>query len=165
MENKTLHIIRHGKSTWEYEKVADIDRPLSERGVLNAIEMATRFRERYPLPNLVLSSPASRALHTAIIYMRELKINFNHLQVNPDIYYTHEEEMIRMIKNLPRHMQSVMLFGHNPTFTELATIYSPNHINNIPTAGIVSLTFDIDQWNEITPKRLISSLFDFPKNK
>ena len=56
-----------------------------------------------------------------------------------------------------------MIFGHNPEFTNLANIFVKNTIDNISTAGIVSLVFDIDNWKDISKKKLVSELFDFPK--
>ena len=69
---KTLVIIRHGKSTWDYEGVADYDRPLKEIGIFNTQIIAQKIRGYDIVPDLMLSSPANRALHTALIVAREI---------------------------------------------------------------------------------------------
>ena len=60
---KKLIIVRHGKSSWEYDGILDIDRPLKQRGIRNGYEMAQRLSEADIVPDLIYSSSASRALH------------------------------------------------------------------------------------------------------
>ena len=86
---KSLHIIRHGKSSWDFEGISDIDRPLSPRGINNAYLMAKKLSERKVVPDLFMTSPANRALYTAIIFSRVMKFpyekivieDFGHLEI------------------------------------------------------------------------------------
>ena len=71
---KTLYIVRHGKSSWDYDNIKDIDRPLKEKGILDADEMAGRLRDMGRKPERIISSPATRALHTATIFQRILQV-------------------------------------------------------------------------------------------
>ena len=64
---KTLFLIRHAKSSWEYTALPDKDRPLNDRGKRDAPKMGKRLAKRDVTPDLILSSPARRALTTAEI--------------------------------------------------------------------------------------------------
>ena len=65
---KTLYIVRHAKSSWKYEGVDDIDRPLKERGIKDAHFLSKHLSKKIKRPDVFLSSSANRALHTAVIF-------------------------------------------------------------------------------------------------
>ncbi|NBC81914.1 MAG: histidine phosphatase family protein [Bacteroidetes bacterium] len=160
---KILHIVRHGKSTWDYEEVVDIDRPLKERGINDAHKMAERLKQAYAKPQWIITSPASRALHTAAIFARELEISFDNIRIKPIIYNAGEEDIFKLIYDTDNAINHMILFGHNPTFTVFANLFYPEYIHNMPTSGIVSLTFETDKWKTIKKDNLIKSNFDYPK--
>ncbi len=161
--SKQLHIARHGKSSWDFTDIPDIDRPLNSRGINNAYMMAQRFAKRGTEPDLLLSSPANRALYTAAIFTRVLEIPWERIQINEDIYMGDPEDIMKIIKELDNNYSNVIIFGHNPTFTNFANQFLRTPIDNIPTAGIVSLTFSIKKWTEINNQKPDSEEFDFPK--
>ncbi len=162
---KTLYIARHAKSSWDFPGWADIDRPLAERGLKNAYEMARRMKERGDKPARIISSPANRALHTAIIYARELKIPLEYLAVNEDLYMAGENTILQVIAMVDDAVDSLMVFGHNPDFTYLANHFVHSQIYNIPTSGIVQLEFDVSSWEDIHRGKLTGHLFDYPKKR
>ena len=69
---KTLFLIRHAKSSWDDTALADKDRPLNDRGKRDAPKMGKRLADRDVNPDLILSSPAMRALTTAEIIAKKL---------------------------------------------------------------------------------------------
>ena len=160
---KQLHIARHGKSSWDDSNISDIDRPLSERGVNNAYMMAKRLLDKDNIPDLLISSPAVRALSTAVIYMRVLDMPSDSLQINEDIYMGYVDDLIRIIRSIDDKVSNLVIFGHNPTFTVLANRFLIQPIDNIPTAGIVSLTYDIYKWADFEKMAPESDFFDYPK--
>ncbi len=85
-EYKELYIVRHGKSTQDYGNVSDIDRPLKERGVNDGYAMAKRLLSKNKIPELILTSPAVRALHSATIFARTFNSPFEKIVLNKDIY-------------------------------------------------------------------------------
>ena len=161
--SKILHIARHAKSSWDYEDISDIDRPLNPRGINNAYLMARRFTERNQLPDLLITSPANRALYTAVIYARVLKLSWDKIVLNENIYMGYAEEIINLIESADNKHNSIMVFGHNPTFTVLANHFLKDQIDNIPTAGIVSLTFKENTRENIGNAVPQKVYFDYPK--
>src|SRR5205085_6869527 len=69
---KTLFLIRHAKSSWDDTALPDKDRPLGDRGRRDAPKMGKRLAKRDVKPDLILSSPATRALKTAEIIAKKL---------------------------------------------------------------------------------------------
>jgi phosphohistidine phosphatase len=161
---KRLFIVRHGKSTWDYDSVKDIDRPLKERGISDGYEMAGRLMKKDLKPDLIVSSPGIRALHSAVIFHRVLKLPNLSLQINPEFYLADEDEILSVIYGFDDSIQSVMIFGHNPGFTNLVNYLSNLNVMNVPTTGLAILQFDTDKWNEIGRQKLVKEYFDFPKN-
>ena len=162
-KRKTLHIVRHAKSSWDYDNISDIDRPLKLKGIQSAYEMARRIKIRNALPELIITSPANRAIHTAIIFARVFEFPLSKIVIEENLYATEEDFITDLIKKTDNSISSLMIVGHNPELTNFTNIFVKNTIENINTAGIVSLVFDIEKWKDINKKKLVSEQFDFPK--
>jgi phosphohistidine phosphatase len=163
MSTRSLHIIRHGKSSWDFENLSDIDRPLSPRGVDNAYLMARKLADRKVVPDLMLTSPANRALYTATIFARIMKVPFERIRITEGIYDGSADDLIGLIRRQDPSVSNLLLFGHNPAFTSLANSLMNHYIENIPTTGIVSLEYDLGDWNgvgKVPPKK---DFFDYPR--
>ncbi len=160
--DRQLFIIRHGKSSWD-AIVDDLDRPLTERGVRNSYEMAQRLGEKKLVPEAVYSSPANRALHTAIIMSRIWKLQEDRIHINGGLYLPEPEDIAELIFGLPDELASVAVVGHNPGFTEFANRFMKRPVDNVPTAGVVVVTLRLDSWNDLYNGRVRKAEFDFPK--
>jgi phosphohistidine phosphatase len=158
-----LIIARHGKSSWDYEAILDIDRPLAIRGITDSIRMAERMKSRGHIPSLIITSPAIRAIHTAVIFARVLNLSWEQLRIEEKIYPGSPEDILDLLEQVDDRYPSVMIFGHNPAFTELANHFLTHRIDNIPTAGMVILDFTSGNWKEIRNLKSQNELFDFPK--
>ncbi len=164
-KERVLYIGRHAKSSWDFPGWADIDRPLADRGLQNAYDMADRMKKRGDKPGLIISSPANRALHTAVIYARVLKYSLERLVINDDLYMGGEDSILQVISMVDNSVDSLMIFGHNPDFTYLANYFMNDQIYNIPTCGLMKLRFGVSGWGDIHRSKLINFLFDYPKKK
>ena len=146
---RTLYLIRHAKSSWDNPGLRDFNRPLNERGFREAPLMAQLLSSQGVRPDLLVSSPAKRALTTALFFAEQFGINENDVLREQDIYEAAPGEILRIISNLPDSARVVCLFGHNPTFTEVANLFSENFIDNVPTCGIVQIESDAEHWNTL----------------
>jgi phosphohistidine phosphatase len=162
---KTLYIVRHGKSTWDYDGVKDSDRPLKEKGISDAMIMAERLKNSSRIPDQIISSSAARALHTAIIFNRSLKIPEKNFKIDSDLYAATVDEILDVIYGVDDSVNSLMIFGHNPGFTELANYLCNLKIDNIPTSGIVMITFTTEKWIKLNRNVVMNEFFDFPGNE
>jgi phosphohistidine phosphatase len=160
---KKLVIIRHGKSTWDYEGVADYDRPLKEIGIFNTQIIAQKIRGYDIVPDLMLSSPANRALHTALIVAREMLFPLDKVTIISTLYGESDIEVLEMVKTTDNQYNSLFIFGHNPVFTDLPNQFLKKRIDNLPTSGAVVLQFEVPTWKAISKKMLNTEMVFFPK--
>ena len=159
---KKLILARHAKSSWEYA-IADIDRPLNNRGLHDAPVMADYLKSQNVVIDIIISSPALRARTTAQYYVDKLQASDQQLQIDDSIYEAHEQDLLKIINELDNDICSVMLVGHNPTFTFLANILANEHIVNMPTCSSVTISFDVSDWQQVKVGGGIMERFDYPK--
>ncbi len=162
MERK-LYIIRHGKSSWDNEGLNDIDRPLNERGIRSAELMAKRLMGKGLVPELIYSSPANRALSTALIMKRIWGLDPSVLHIHDALYLAYVSEIGEVVERAPEKMASLAIFGHNPAFTLYANQFLDKPLENLPTAGVVVLSLESESWRKIGRKHVRDSYVDIPK--
>ena len=162
---KTLLILRHAKSSWKDHSLADRDRPLSKRGKRDAPEMGRRIAAAGIRPSLIVSSPAVRAWTTAKIIANEIGYPREFLQRDNRLYLASVNGILDVIVAQDPGFNSLMLVGHNPGFTDFANYLVPGLTNNMPTAGVVSVELDSDDWSLYDRPAAELLLYDFPKNR
>ena len=160
---KKLILVRHAKSTREYPELTDFERPLNIRGRIDAPVMGEMLRNMGVVPDLVLSSPANRALATARLFAEQLHYPLNKIQVVEEIYEAWRENLVEVLKTINSNVLSVMLIGHNPGLQLLAEYLTDFPHENIPTCGIVGLELHLDIWSDIKEKCGKLLFFEFPK--
>jgi len=161
---KRLFLIRHAKSSWGDPDRADIDRPLNERGKRDAPVMGERLKKEHKAkPDLIISSPAKRALRTAKIIATALDYPEGKIEIKASLYASGVPAMLDVIRHLDDSLGEVMLFGHNPDLTSLANYLSNQQVENIPTCGIFCVDFDIKSWKDMKNQKGIFKFFDYPK--
>ena len=166
---KKLIIIRHAKSSWDNPDLDDFDRPLNKRGLKDAPRMGKRLKEKRITPDILLSSPAERALATCQAIASVLQFDQSKIKTDKRLYHADEDEILHVVRNLkdsPRDSEEVvMIFGHNPGLTTFANALLNETIDNIPTCGIVAAELSVERWQDVTFGCGEMLLFDFPKNK
>jgi phosphohistidine phosphatase len=159
---KHLFIVRHGSSPGSNNSISDFDRTLDEQGIHDSQVISERFSGNDNLPNRILTSPAIRALHSATIFARTFNYLISDITIQDEIYLADKNIMLDIIKHTDNKVQSLMIFGHNPTFTDLANHFLNIKIDTIPSSGIVGLKFELESWSNINRVKTISSFFDHP---
>ena len=160
---KQLIIIRHGKSDWADPGTSDFDRPLNHRGNKNAPEMAERLIRKNLVPELIVSSPARRAITTAGHFSTTWDMPLENIQQEDSIYEANVTALLKVINKLSNDTERVALVGHNPGLTDLINYLADAHIYNLPTAGIVVIDFLFDDWSLVSQHTGSLFLFDCPK--
>jgi phosphohistidine phosphatase len=162
---KTLYLVRHAKSSWDNPDLKDYERPLNDRGLRDAPRMGKRVKEREITPDLMLSSPAERAISTCRTIASVIGYSADRIKTDRRVYHADEDDLFSVLKELNENQKTVMLFGHNPGFTYFANTLLNENIMNIPTCGIVGCKIKINFWKEIKPGCGELLFFDFPKKK
>jgi phosphohistidine phosphatase len=159
---KTLTLVRHAKSSWGDPALADRDRPLNERGLRDVATMGQRLAQRGARPDVLLASPATRALTTAEHLAKALGIKRKDIVVNDRLYAAPASELLAMIAELGDAPQRVMLVAHNPGLSDLAHRFA-GEIVHMPTCAVAEFTFAVAAWGDIGGGLPTRVEFDFPK--
>lgn len=148
---KKLYIVRHSKAVEYAPDGTDFSRCLADVGVTKARKIAQALSRDLPRVDLMLSSPACRARETADIFASALHYPLETIQEHDELYHfgtiTRASTIISTISDT---VETLMLFGHNPTFTALAWHLCSSFTGSMPTASVVGLEFKQDSWAEIT---------------
>jgi phosphohistidine phosphatase len=160
---KNLFIIRHAKSSWDYPLLSDHERPLNERGLKDAHKMSAFLLSKNIIPNLIISSDATRAKHTALIFSQTFKLSSDDLLFSRNLYHASADHILKMIKSIPDSHETVFVFAHNPGINELAWKYGFQG-ENIPTTGVLGLQFESEKWSNIASVTPQITFYNFPKN-
>ena len=160
---KNLFLTRHAKSSWSNPGLADIDRPLNERGKKAAPFMGKLIVDKGEKPELLISSPANRALSTARAFGEVMGLVENDIIVNRAIYSAGAQQLLELVQNQDDLHKSIMLFGHNPTFTSFVNMLTGSNIMNVVTCGVVRIDFEYSSWTDIDfgSGRLV--YYEYPK--
>jgi len=162
---KTLYVIRHAKSSWTDPTASDFERGLNDRGKRDAPKMGKRLKEKEIHPDVVISSPAKRALSTAKRISEAIKFEKSMIQTESKLYHADEDAILSVIREINDNQQTAMIFGHNPGLTDFVNAVSGEEINidNVPTCGIVAFSLPVDSWKDVAWKTAKLLFFDYPK--
>ncbi|WP_118973617.1 SixA phosphatase family protein [Taibaiella koreensis] len=165
---RTLILVRHAKSDWSTAGQADFDRPLNERGKRDAPEMGGRLKAKGLQPDLILASPAKRAASTARLVAGALGYDAGNIRWIDRLYHCPASvfEDVILESDIDDSVATLFIFAHNPGITNFANETAPElDVDNIPTCGMVAVTFDADHWSDFVTAPHTLLFFDYPKNQ
>lgn len=160
---KTIYFLRHAKSGWNDPDLSDIDRPLNKRGKENAPMMGRLMRKLKVKPQLIISSPSKRTMTTALIVADKIGYQEKNIKIEMGLYGANVAEIVQLIHHLDDNLKTVMLVGHNPSFTLIVDYFTGKPIDNLPTCGFVQINFDVKSWRDVKTKNGEMILFEYPK--
>ncbi|MEY2963947.1 MAG: hypothetical protein RL754_1208 [Bacteroidota bacterium] len=161
---KTLYLVRHSKSSWDINGIADRDRPLKGRGIRDAHLMSA-----FVLENLdddasvgMYSSPATRALHTSLIFTKNFGLPAGAIHIEDALYHCTPDDLHAQVKKIDHRYSDAFMFVHNPGITEYVNRLTDARIDNVPTTGVVCMRFDCEHWDEVGKQAELIH-FQYPK--
>ncbi len=160
---KILTLVRHAKSDWKDASLSDRQRPLNRRGKRDAPEMGRRIARHGIRPSLIITSPAVRAWKTAKIIAREIGYPTEFLQREDALYLASLNDLLDAVVAQDNGFNSLMVVGHNPGMTDFANFLVPGLTNNLPTAGVVSVQIEGDDWSLYRQPATELNAYDYPK--
>ncbi len=159
---KELLLVRHAKSDWVAGLQRDFDRPLNQRGVANAPEMAQRLVDKEWMPELIVTSPALRAKTTAQLFAEVW--GGSEIREEKRIYEASIQTLLKVVNGFDNSFHKIALFGHNPAITDFVYALSDAWLGNMPTASYCLLEFSIDNWALVSAGTGKLLAFDYPKS-
>ena len=143
---KTLLILRHAKSSWKFPDLTDHDRPLNRRGKRDAPRMGRALKERGLVPDLVISSTATRAKDTASAVAKHSGYKGKRIRFE-SLYAAEPGAYLAVLRELTDNYQRVLIVGHNPGVEELIELLT-GEIHIVPTCTLAQIEFDIEKWSD-----------------
>ena len=147
---KKIIFVRHGKAEDGSSEISDFERSLTLKGKAISRVMALKLVEKEKSPGIIITSPAFRALETAIIFAGEFGMKADNIILNSNIYYKMSLQSLTTILSLINEdAEIITLFGHNPSFTQIVNSLSKEGCEFIPKSGVVCISFKIMTWSDI----------------
>src|SRR5262245_36911337 len=117
--DRTLVLLRHAKAD-RPSGVADVDRPLTERGHADAAAAGAWLAKQHYVPDLVLCSPSRRTRQTwHSVAVALAKAGSPTVRYERAIYDGTAHDMMALMQSVDNSHHVVMLVGHNPTISQL----------------------------------------------
>jgi phosphohistidine phosphatase len=160
---KTLYFVRHAKSSRDHPGLSDSDRPLMAKGIERSRRIIGFLQEHGVHPDLMISSPAVRAYETAKLFAGGLGYPVQNIVIEQKIYDGYYDRILDTVYSTPNDIDSMMIFGHNPTITNLANLFLHPGIDDMPTSTVVALQFDTQKWEELTNAKTYQLFIVSPK--
>jgi phosphohistidine phosphatase len=147
---RDLLLLRHAKSDWEAGESDDHDRPLAPRGLVAAKRVGGWIAANGLAPDLAVSSTAVRAAETARLVLRSGRLEAP-LRLERRFYQASVEAMLEAIRALDDRHGSVLLVGHEPTWSALVSLLIGGGRVRVPTAGLAGIRFELASWADVEP--------------
>lgn len=157
---KRIYFIRHAKA--EKTTADDFQRDLSQKGKEAIKLMAKILNKNQIFADLIISSPAKRAIKTAQIIAKEIKFKNDILQIK-SLYNCSMSTLLGAINSIEDTFNTVFIIGHNPAISEVCEFLSDCSIGSMPTSGICCIEFDSQSFSELKEHHGHIVLFDYPK--
>jgi phosphohistidine phosphatase len=158
MSTKTLFLLRHAKAITGGLLVLDQDRPLSDRGLKDVNKLGTKLHKKEINLDLIVTSPAVRAITTAQLIANKLNMKRTNFLIDPLVYGAELKELLELISGVSKRYDDVMIVGHNPSLTDLASHVAGEPIA-MATCALMEASFDFKDWTKVLTEK--SSKFTF----
>ena len=157
---KTVLILRHAKSSWKDMTLRDRERPLNGRGERDAPEMGKRLKKLGYKPDLILSSPAVRAIETARKAAGEIGYEEKIIE-DEALYMAEVSDYLAVMAGVDESVTHLMIVSHNPGSEELFTFLCGEGVPKFPTAAYALIEMQ-GCWSDLCCGKLLR--FDYPKS-
>ena len=161
---KRIVLVRHATAAAKEADKEDFDRSLRKKGKKEALALAGWYETFAEVPDLLLTSPANRALETALIFAKELGYSKKKILVNESLYSSlHPQEFLKILRAIDDKHQSVMIFGHEPSFTQFAQFAVEGFEQIMPKCGVMGFDVDSMSWRKMSPGNGRLQFFEHPQ--
>ena len=155
---KTLTILRHAKSGWDAPVERDFDRPINARGQRGA-ELIGQYVKRQAMAiDRIVASPAVRVAETLDIFQPAAQLDAIEPIWDRRIYLASAATLIDVLRDTGGNATHLLIAGHNPGLEDLTLMLVPEQgggelrervEEKLPTAALVRLELDIDDWSAL----------------
>lgn len=146
---KKLSFVRHAKSSWDSIYPTDFEREINQRGIEKTENLFHFLKAEGLIPEMILCSPAIRAMQTAHFLMSKLNLSKDILVFEPLLYLGNHHDYMDAIYAFDDSINHLMVVGHNPSISDAAHILS-KEVMMMSTSELCHFEFNCDAWNEVS---------------
>jgi phosphohistidine phosphatase len=161
---KRLILVRHAKTEVIRYDISDYQRSLVNRGINDSKLIANKLFLKNTIPDLIISSPANRAIETTLLFANILQYPIDLIEQIDDLYdgfTTHE--FLGLLDQLGKENDTIMVVGHNPSIEYLAFNLTEEFYNAVPTCTVIGIDFQVEEWSEIEVRTGKLAFYEYPK--
>jgi len=161
----TLILVRHAKTEQlAYNSLkSDFERELKPRGYSDTELVADQLLSKDIVPDLLITSKATRANQTANILAEKLGIAKPDIIGEQFIYDGYTTSQFISYLNQFENQRCIMVVGHNPEIAMMAINLSGSDYLDFPTTATIGITFDAKSWKDINAREGQIAWFITPK--
>ncbi len=145
---KTVLFLRHGKSDWDSGVGSDHERTLAPRGRAAAARMGRYLARLDERPAEVLSSTAVRAADTVARAARAGEWT-SPVHTMGELYGADPRDVLEIIRNRDDSISSLLLAGHEPTWSEMVGAFIGGARVRFPTAAMARIDLGVERWGDV----------------
>jgi phosphohistidine phosphatase len=160
---KTIYLIRHAKSSRSCPDLDDFERPLNDRGRRDVASLGRRLAELQVEPDVVVSSPATRAAATARSIAQAIGYPADGIRYREAVYGGGIDGLMRVTAELEETVNTAILVGHNPSMTEFAAYLGGSDVGKLRTCGLFGAELNIPSWDQLAPGCGETKVFESPR--
>lgn len=98
--NRILYLMRHAQAIPGTSLLSDKDRTLTAQGKHDALKVGTKLRTDNSNINLIVSSPAARAIATARLVAQEINMDTTKIQIEENFYRADKIEILKILNTI-----------------------------------------------------------------
>lgn len=160
---KHLLLARHGKPSWANREIADLDRPLKPSGLAETYRMAEWLQKQKVPVDLIITSPAVRAIQTALVFARAIKYPTYRMEINEHLYSDDQAKLVKFLHSMDNRYDNIMLIGHDPALTNLYNHLTKEAIDKVPSSGLAHLALKVETFAALKKGSCKSKFLKSPK--
>ena len=145
---KVLFLLRHAQSAGKQSGQRDYDRKLTPLGKNNSRDLGKKIKKSPFQVDFILASAATRAMETVQYSNESLGLPDEKILWKTELYEAMDAEWINAVHTLADTARVVMLVGHNPGISSLASRLSGQNIDLVP-CGLAGIEIDIESWKDM----------------
>ena len=160
---RILYLLRHAKSSWKDDSLADFDRPLKGRGRDAAEQLGKKLASEKLQDAVLICSPAARTRETAQIVLKHSRLRMDQ-RFDERIYEASLRDLLQVVSEIPDEKQTAMLIGHNPGFEELLAFLT-GQARQMPTCALAKIRLEVGSWKDTKAREGSLESFITPKGQ
>jgi phosphohistidine phosphatase len=160
---KTIFVVRHADAVNRKADIPDFERPLVKKGIRHAKDVSRRMRKASIVPDLLISSPAKRAVETAHVFARAFRYPLEKILLREELYKSDDpDDFLRIIRGQRDEFNVLLVFGHDPALSAFAGSLAAQFRRQMPKTAVVGVQFEAARWSDVAAGGGTLVYFDHP---